>query len=603
MSDTLTVVYGDVLVDGGTLNVGSYIQTEGMKLVLDSNNDVKNVHVSDYFFVDDWSDIQFGSNVTVNVNTYVTGNHTVLNGPGTNYWAPSNPDTLNGTFAKGIWTENSYCYIEYPIYNVSGTVTEYRRGYVPDANVSESFGTNSYNSTTAFIENGSVYSMPSTSSQNLGTFVSRVFVTILDIEGQYCYIEYLYNGYGPVKRGYIHEDYIISANTQVDILDDTIELGIKDGQPLVAIMTPESPDENIIWTSLDTSVATVDSQGYVTAKGYGTTTIVARTQTSGATDVCRVTVEKKAILIIPGIMGSELFADQDYNKLGPGSQYYTVVNKGERLWDPAIGLNVFDKINMLTCDKRGMPIFDVKAGNENYGALSSYQTLFNYLSDQFSGSSYSVDYVPYDWRMSCMESADVIENHIERNGYDKVIFVAHSMGGVVASCYLSKGKTQRDKVELMISLGAPYLGAIELINVYCNGLELSAPLNVANLYLKPIIPNIKSVYELFPTKKWFDLTDNHFLEYTTYYTVPEYPDDGKTYVAHTYNETKEHLYRHLSNFNEYLSILAEETHNTLFVGDQHITGLVNSYYIVGTNLNTRSGVTINVTAESGLIEG
>ena len=262
-----------------------------MKLVLNSNNDVKNVHVSESFLIDDWSDIQFGSNVTVNVNTYVTGDHTVLNGPGTNYWAPSNPDTLNGTFAKGIWTENDYCYIEYPIYNASGTVTEYRRGYVPDANVSESFGANDFNSTTAYIEDGSVYSMPSTSSQNLGTFVDVVAVTILDEENGLYYIEYLYNGTGPSKRGYVEKNRIFQAATGIELTDDAVTLYLGETYPLSVVFTPENPkNKEVIWESSDDSIATVSNSGKVSAVKTGTVTITVTAKIGGASDSCTINI-------------------------------------------------------------------------------------------------------------------------------------------------------------------------------------------------------------------------------------------------------------------------------------------------------------------------
>ncbi len=292
VSDTLSVVSGDVLVNGGTLNVGSYAQFENMKLILASNEDIKNVHVSDYFFVDDWSDIQFGNAVTINVNTYVTKTYEVLNGPGTNYWAPSNPDTLNGTFAKGIWTENGYCYIEYPIYNASGTVTEYRRGYVPYANVSESFGTNSYNTTTAYLEDGSVYNLPSTSSQNLGTFTDYVPLTILDEENGMYYIQYNYDRYGAPKRGYVEKNRVFGAATRITLSEHNLSLYMDVSTYQLYVNFPSSTEnKEVLWTSSDNSVVEVSPTGEISTVGPGTAIITATALVGGTSDSCTIRVE------------------------------------------------------------------------------------------------------------------------------------------------------------------------------------------------------------------------------------------------------------------------------------------------------------------------
>ncbi len=296
VSDTLSVVAGDVLVNGGTLNVGSYIQSEGMKLVLNSNNDVKNVHVSESFLIDDWSDIQFGNNVTVNVNTYVTGDHTVLNGPGTNYWAPSNPDTLHGTFAKGIWQENSYCYIEYPIYNASGTVTEYRRGYVPYANVFGSFVPNHDIRVTAYVQDGHVYNLPSTESQIVGTFYGYIEVSIIDEENDMVYVEYQYDRYGAKKRGYVLETQLFDAATAIELLDDTVTLYLGGEYQLNVQFTPSNAkNKEVAWSCEPSNVITISDSGVITAIGLGTATVTAKAKVGGATDTCTVKVEELAL--------------------------------------------------------------------------------------------------------------------------------------------------------------------------------------------------------------------------------------------------------------------------------------------------------------------
>ena len=72
------------------------------------------------------------------------------------------------------------------------------------------------------------------------------------------------------------------------------EVTIKEGETtaLIATILPENATyKNIIWTSSDEETATVDSNGIVTAKAIGSTTITASTtDSSGKTATCYVTV-------------------------------------------------------------------------------------------------------------------------------------------------------------------------------------------------------------------------------------------------------------------------------------------------------------------------
>ena len=109
-----------------------------------------------------------------------------------------------------------------------------------------------------------------------------------------------------------------------------------------------------------------------------------------------------------------------------------------------------------------------------------------------------------------------------------------------------------------------------------------------NSTIKSIIPNIASIYELFPTKQWFSLTNNPVCNYSYIHagSAPTGP-----YVAQTYNDTRTYLYNTLlSEPNKLLLNNAESMHDSLFIGSQHVSSYVNSYFIVGTNLSTAKSV-------------
>ncbi len=71
------------------------------------------------------------------------------------------------------------------------------------------------------------------------------------------------------------------------------EIEIGKTEQLSASFTPEqSTNKNVIWTSSDEAIATVDANGVVTGVAAGTATITATTEDGGKTATCAVTVKK-----------------------------------------------------------------------------------------------------------------------------------------------------------------------------------------------------------------------------------------------------------------------------------------------------------------------
>ena len=83
--------------------------------------------------------------------------------------------------------------------------------------------------------------------------------------------------------------------TSVTVSPGTLELEVGETSKLSCSLRPtNATDQDVSWTSSDTSVATVSSSGTVTAKGAGSAKITA-TAASGRSDYCRVTVTESLL--------------------------------------------------------------------------------------------------------------------------------------------------------------------------------------------------------------------------------------------------------------------------------------------------------------------
>lgn len=157
------------------------------------------------------------------------------------------------------------------------------------------------------------------------------------------------------------------------------------------------------------------------------------------------------IIFIPGIMGSRLFtSDKIFND-------FTCV------WDPSVFfLSSFASI-IKNCELHVIPPVNMnaKGAKREYGTFDTSKTMVDALCDQFPDRE--VYFFSYDFRKSTVDAAEKLNAFIEESNFDKVDFVAHSMGGLVVSNYV--GKYGFDKVNKMISCGTPYMGSATMLNV------------------------------------------------------------------------------------------------------------------------------------------
>ena len=312
----------------------------------------------------------------------------------------------------------------------------------------------------------------------------------------------------------------------------------------------------------------------------------------------RVMKEKKAIIIIPGIMGSELYAHQAISI--PGG---TNLANGTRLWDPSIPeLTIAgDKIRGLKCDANGTPLYSTgikgatvnKTANQmqgQYGAQNVYQNLYEELYTQFY-PAYDIVLFEYDWRKSLDMLAGQLDFFINNSMYNKVVLIAHSMGGLVAAQYLVN-EDRREDVERYISVGAPYLGAVLPIGIYLDGrflrgnslkgdmIALVGNIAVQN-GVKEVFPNISTFYSLLPPSQSFSA----YLSYGNCAAADNgyFPGIVKGQYT-TYTDTMNYLSTGLSAWNATLMQQAQTVSNKAWINGQHVTTLLGSRacFIVGT---------------------
>ena len=119
---------------------------------------------------------------------------------------------------------------------------------------------------------------------------------------------------------------------------------------------------------------------------------------------------------------------------------------------------------------------------------------------------------PYDWRFSNTKTAELLNKKINRimldTGAEQVDIVAHSMGGIVTKTLIKDyGSVKINKV---VFLGTPHLGSPKGTKTLVFGDDMGITtandsVSVLNpKIIKVISQNMPSIYELMPSKKYFE---------------------------------------------------------------------------------------------------
>lgn len=153
---------------------------------------------------------------------------------------------------------------------------------------------------------------------------------------------------------------------------------------------------------------------------------------------------KKAIYVLPGYLGSELYDGPD-GTAGGDLVYVSI---------PGLILNMTKFFQ--DADSNGTRLHADYARDE-YGANGTYKTLVDRLRAEFV-DEYDVRFFPYNWLEDLNDSVKKLERDIRKNHYDSVIFVTHSTGGLLASAFIAKSNANKLLVSKAIMIAAPLFG-------------------------------------------------------------------------------------------------------------------------------------------------
>ena len=263
------------------------------------------------------------------------------------------------------------------------------------------------------------------------------------------------------------------------------------------------------------------------------------------------------VIFIPGIAGTELY---DGNEL-------VWVNSWRLLGSQVPILNLFQMSWLLPLRLKAdgttpyYPNSRIRTGDVMRRNLSDiYSPFIDSLAAEGYAEGRDLFVFPYDWRQNLTASADQLGRRVDevltRTGAGKVIFLSHSMGGLIARDYVVRGGAA--KVKASISMATPWLGAPMAYRALEYGWDMGLKLPgtrwaaLAPKDIKLLTQNYQSVYELAPARQYFELYPQGYLS-----------RGGRT-LTHT-----ESLTQGLASHNRALAHTGEGYLNRLLDGDDH----------------------------------
>ena len=210
------------------------------------------------------------------------------------------------------------------------------------------------------------------------------------------------------------------------------------------------------------------------------------------------------VVVLPGILGSTLRRD---GKLvwapSAGSVLRAIGTLGGSVERLKLPIGIGDEFPSDGVEPAElMPDLHVLPGI--WTAVKGYDRLLARLRTLGYRDGANLIPVPYDWRLSCRYNAcrlgTIVEPALDRwqrDGHDgaRVVFVCHSMGGLIARWYIEK-RCGAEITAKLITLGTPYRGAAKALAQLVNGADPG--LGRFRLQLTELARSMPSLYQLMP---------------------------------------------------------------------------------------------------------
>ena len=294
---------------------------------------------------------------------------------------------------------------------------------------------------------------------------------------------------------------------------------------------------------------------------------------------------KTPLLIVPGIMGTEIYKGTEILWPDINRMVYT---KDDKFMDP---LGHKEDLSPIDASLTAGSILGQPSRFFDYS-----KALLDDLTPQGYESGKTLFTFPYDWRKDLSEIATqnlsgqidyILDQTPAGKAAGKVDVIAHSQGGLVVKSLLYLRPEYQSKINKLVFVGTPNLGAPKAAKALLYGDSMGVEL--LNLGLDPdevktIGRNMPSIYELLPSAEYF----NTNLGYLGEGEVLS-PDMPLLHVK-TLNFTESKQYLKEQNLNSTLIDQAGDFHTNAFDNFNFQNIGIKTYNIVGCQAPTISKI-------------
>lgn len=213
------------------------------------------------------------------------------------------------------------------------------------------------------------------------------------------------------------------------------------------------------------------------------------------------------IIFIPGIGGTKMkqIKDGKTMEVWPSVGYSS--SPSSKL-PPLTGMELqkdgVTQVNPFKYDKEllqsvAIPVIDKFV---EIPVIDVYGGFLNYLKVELGYTEGKDLYTfPYDFRLDnsnhFADLDNLIKTVLKNTNSDKVVLIAHSMGGLLSRSYILSSSERTDKVKALITIGTPYLGSVKGYYALIDGYDFGNPYADKNT-VKAVAQNAPGPYELLP---------------------------------------------------------------------------------------------------------